>query len=126
MGKVREHSPGMQEAQESSPGCVGMWHYMGVTSAGKPGDCKCVKSSGMLEGSPECVGVCGECTVHAGKHRKCADIVGMVRRVRKCTGVRRSTARLGMCREVESNRNAVKSGISGVSGTLGISAGGSS
>ena len=104
VGKVREHGPDMWEARESSPGCAGMRHYMGVTSTGKPGGCKCVKSSGMLEGSPECAGVCGECTMRAGKHRKCADIAEMVRRVRKCTGVCRSTARPGMRREVESVR----------------------
>ena len=78
-GKVRESGPGMQEAQESGPGCAGMQHYMGVTGTGKPGGCKCVKSSGMLEGSPECAGVCGECTVRAGKHRKCVGIAGMCR-----------------------------------------------
>ena len=68
----------MWEAWESGLGCAGMWHFMGVTSMGKPGGCKCVNSSGMLEGSPECTGVCGACTVHAGKHGKCADIAGMV------------------------------------------------
>ena len=104
-GKVWESGPGMQEAWESGPGCAVMWHYMGVTSVGKPGGCKCVKSSGMLEGSPECVGVCRECTMRAGKHKKCADIAGMVWRVRKCAGVRWSTASPGMCREVESVRN---------------------
>ena len=105
MGKVQESGLGMQEVQESGPECAGMQHYIGVTSAGKPGGCKCVKSSGMLEGSPECAGVCGEGTVHAGKHRKCAGIAGMVQRVRECARVHRSTARLGMRREVESVRN---------------------
>ena len=100
-----EHGPGMQEARESGLGCAGTRHYMGVTSVGKPGGCKCVKSSGMLEGSPECVGVCGECTMRAGKHGRCADIAGMVRKVQECAGVRRSTARPGMRREVESIRN---------------------
>ena len=79
VGKVRESGPGMWEAQESGPGCAGMQHYMGVTGTGKPSGCKCVKSSGMLEGSPECAGVCRECTVHAGKHRKCVGIAGMCR-----------------------------------------------
>ena len=103
-GKVRESGPGMQEAQESGPGCAGMQHYMGVTGTGKPGGCKCVKSSGMLEGSPECMGVCGACAVSVGKHKKCADITGMVRQVWECARVRWSTARPGMCREVESVR----------------------
>ena len=103
-GKVRESGPGMREARESGPGCVGTQHYMGVTSAGKPGGCKCVKSSGMLEGSPECAGVRGVCAVSAGKHKTCADVAEMVWRVPKCAGVRRSTARPGMRREVKSVR----------------------
>ena len=77
----------MWEAQESSPGCAGTQHYMGVTSAGKPGGCKCVKSSGMLEGSPECAGVHGACTASAGKRSKCVDITGMVWKVQECARV---------------------------------------
>ena len=44
VGKVWEHSLGMREAWESGLGCAGMRHYMGVTSMGKPGGCKHVKS----------------------------------------------------------------------------------
>ena len=103
----------MREAWKSGPGCAVMQHYIGVTSVGKPGGCKCVKSSGMLEGSPECVGVCREFTMCAGKHKKCADIAGMVRRVQKCAGVRWSNTSLGMCREVESVRNEKNPGCQG-------------
>ena len=59
VGKVQESGPGMQEAWESGPGCAGTRHYMGVTSAGKPGGCKCVKSSGMLEAVQSARGCAG-------------------------------------------------------------------
>ena len=103
-GKVRESGPGMWEAWESGPGCAGTRHYMGVTSAGKSGGCKHVRTSVVLGGSPECGGVCGTCTVSVGKHGRCVDIAGMVRKVWECAGVRRSAARPGMRREVESIR----------------------
>ena len=54
---------------------------------GKPSGCKHVRTSDVLGGSPECMGVCGECTVCAGKHRKCVDIMGMVWKVLECAGV---------------------------------------
>ena len=63
------------------------------------------KASAMLEGSPECAVVHGACTASAAKCSKCAYIVGMIQKVWECTGVHRSTARPGMCREVESVRN---------------------
>ena len=104
-GQVWEHGLG-------HAGSVGKWPRMcrnvvlqGVTSAGKPGGCKHVRTSVVLGGSPECAEVCGACAVSAGRHGGCADIAGMVRKVRKCAGVRRSTARPGMRREVESIRN---------------------
>ena len=97
-----------------------MQHYMGVTSVGKPGGCKHVKFSGMLEGRPECTGVCGACTVRAGKHSKCVDITGIMQRVWECwsapechkTG---NVLGSGKCRKT------VKYGISGVSRILSIS-----
>ena len=75
---------------------------MGVTSAGKPGGCRYVRTSDVLEGSPECAGVCRACTVHAGKHGKCMDIVEIIQKVWECAGVHQSAARPGMCQEVES------------------------
>ena len=82
-----------------------MQHFMGVTSAGKPSGCKRVRTSDVLRDSPECVGVCGECTVHAEKHSRCADIVRIVQKVQECARVCQSTARLGMHRKVKSVRN---------------------
>lgn len=82
-----------------------MQHFMGVTSVGKPSGGKCVQTSDVLRDSLEHVGVCGECTVHAGRHSRCADIVRMVQKVQEYARVCQSTARLRMCRKVKSVRN---------------------
>ena len=106
-GKVREHGPDMWEARESGPGCVGTRHYMGVTSTGKPSGCKCVKSSGMLEGSPECVGVCGECTVHAGEHKSVRTLwewYGGCGNVPECAGVPQGQECAGKWKALENHK----------------------